>query len=64
LKISQSLLGKKLSSSTREKMSQSRLGDKNQFWKKSLPKFTLDAAAAVLVCTATLFFYIKKKILN
>lgn len=48
LKISQSLSGKKLSNSTREKMSQSRLGEKNQYWNKSLPKLTLDAAAAIL----------------
>jgi group I intron endonuclease len=48
LKISQSLLGKTLSSSTKQKMSQSRLGAKNHYWQKSVSKLTLDAAAAVL----------------
>jgi group I intron endonuclease len=48
LKISQSLLGKTLSSPTKQKMSKSRLGEKNHYWKKSVSKLTLDAAAAVL----------------
>lgn len=48
LKISTTLLGRSHNDDTRLRMSNSRLGAKNQYWQKGLPKATLDAAAAVL----------------
>lgn len=47
-KISLSLLGRKLSTKTRIKMSNSRTGIKNIFFGKGLPTSTLDAAAFFL----------------
>jgi hypothetical protein len=41
-------------------MSQSRLGEKNHYWQKSVSKLTLDAAAAVLGKA----IYVYKKSLN
>ena len=46
-KISQSLLGRKLTEATRLKMSLIKTGATNNFFGKSLPTATLDAAAAV-----------------